>query len=347
MTRRKKIVHYVNQFFGQMGGEEYTDMPPLLKDEPIPLSKALGAQLGSDIEVCCTVIAGDNFMAENPAEGRRLLVKLIEGLGCDLFVAGPAFFAGRYGMACGELCKGVTEDLGIPSITAMYEENPGVDAYRSSVLIAPCGKSAGTMKEALQTLASLAKEVLSGRETYETPHFKQGRRLNVFAEKNGAERALDMLMKKVRKEPFTTEVPLPVFGKVAPAPGVKDIAGAKIALISTGGVVPYGNPDRMPTGNSQKWALSDISRLTGFEKGDWETVHAGYDVAFVDDDPDRLVPLDVAVDLVREGKLGVLHDKYLYTIGNTTAVANAKRFGEEMAAYLVEHGVDAAIMTST
>ena len=45
----------------------------------------------------------------------------------DVFIAGPAFNAGRYGVACGTICKAVEERLGIPVITGMYIENPGVD----------------------------------------------------------------------------------------------------------------------------------------------------------------------------------------------------------------------------
>jgi glycine reductase len=342
---RKKIVHYVNQFFGQIGGEEFTHIKPILKNEPVPLSVNLARQMGA--EICCTVIAGDNYMAENVVEGRKLIVDLIRDIDFDLFVAGPAFFAGRYGIACGAVCEAVSNELRKPAITAMHEENPGVSVYRSKVLIARCASSAAKMREALYNLSALADSVHSGNKMPECDYFKQGRRLNVFLEKIGAERALDMLMKKVRGESFVTEVPIPVFDKVPPAPAVRDLKGTKLALISTGGVVPFGNPDRMPTGNSQKWATSNIKGLRGFEKGDWETVHAGYDVARIDEDPDRLVPLDVAVDLVEQGVIGSLHDQYIYTVGNTTSVSNAKKFGQEIAAYLKENSVSEAIMTST
>ena len=48
----------------------------------------------------------------------------------DLFIAGPAFNAGRYGVACGTICKAVEEELNIPVITGMYKENPGVDMFK-------------------------------------------------------------------------------------------------------------------------------------------------------------------------------------------------------------------------
>ncbi len=41
----------------------------------------------------------------------------------DVFIAGPAFNAGRYGVACGTIATAVQEELGIPSLTGMYVEN--------------------------------------------------------------------------------------------------------------------------------------------------------------------------------------------------------------------------------
>ena len=38
----------------------------------------------------------------------------------DVFIAGPAFNAGRYGVACGTIAAAVQEELGIPAVTGMY-----------------------------------------------------------------------------------------------------------------------------------------------------------------------------------------------------------------------------------
>ena len=46
----------------------------------------------------------------------------------------------------------------------------------------------------------------------------QGFRVNVHTEKNGAERDVDMMIKKLRGEPYVTELPMPVFDRVKPAP---------------------------------------------------------------------------------------------------------------------------------
>ena len=54
-----------------------------------------------------------------------------------------------------------------------------------------------------------------------------------------------MLLKKLAGKPFVTEFPMPDFDRVEPNPAVKDIAHAKIALVTSGGIVPKGNPDHI------------------------------------------------------------------------------------------------------
>lgn len=49
----------------------------------------------------------------------------------------------------------------------------------------------------------------------------------------------------------------------------------------------------------------------------------------------------------KEGVIGSLHDYFYTTVGNGTAVANAKKYAAEIAQKLVADGVDAVILTST
>ena len=76
----------------------------------------------------------------------------------------PAFNAGRYGVACGTVCKAVEERLGIPSVTAEYEENPGVDMFRKDVIIVKTGNSAADMRKAVKNIASIVKKLATGEE---------------------------------------------------------------------------------------------------------------------------------------------------------------------------------------
>jgi glycine reductase len=68
---------------------------------------------------------------------------------------------------------------------------------------------------------------------------------------------------------------------------------------------------------------------------------------WANEDPHRILPLDVARALEREGAIGRLHGEFLVTVGNGTAVANARRFGVEWAADLRSSEVRAAILTAT
>ncbi len=48
----------------------------------------------------------------------------------------------------------------------------------------------------------------------------------------------------------------------------------------------------------------------------------------VNEDPDRVLPLDVMRELERERCIGLLHPYYYVTTGMATAVENARRFGQ-------------------
>ena len=92
-------------------------------------------------------------------------------------------------------------------------------------------------------------------------------------QKNGAERAVDMMIKKLRGEPYVTELPMPVFDRVKPAPAVKDMAHARIALITSGGIVPQGNPDHIPSANAGIYGIYDIENLDRLTSEGFMTVH--------------------------------------------------------------------------
>ncbi len=52
-------------------------------------------------------------------------------------------------------------------------------------------------------------------------------------------------------------------------------------------------------------------------------------------------------DLEKEGVIGKMHELFYTTVGNGTAVASAKKFGEEIGKRLLSAGVNAVILTST
>ena len=227
-----KIVHYINQFFAGIGGEEKADYTPELREGVVGPGMGLKAALGEDYEIVSTVICGDNYFGENLDAATDTIIEMVKKCEPDVFVAGPAFNAGRYGVACGTICKAVEERLGIPVITGMYIENPGVDMFRKDLIIVDTPNSAAGMPKVLPVMSALIKKMAAGEEILgpkEEGYIERGIRVNYFAEKRGSERALEMLVKKLKGEEYGTDLPMPKFDRVAPAEPVKDIKHAKIA----------------------------------------------------------------------------------------------------------------------
>ncbi len=345
-----RVVHYVNQFFGGIGGEDKADIPPRLVEGMVGPGKAVQAALGDQGEVVATVICGDNYFAENIDRASVEVIDLVRPYRPDLLVAGPAFNAGRYGIACGATCRMAQNELGIPAITGMYGENPGLDLYRRDVYIIQTRDSARGMAEAVAKMMTFAGKLLRkekiGRPA-EEGYFPRGQLVNEIADRTGAERVLDMLLAKLRGEPFESEVARPVYDRVKPAPRIKDIRSATIALVTDGGLVPKGNPDKIEMTAATRFGRYDIGGANSLVPGDYEVTHGGYDSTLVRQDPNRLVPVDAMRDLEREGVIGKLHDKFYSTTGLSSIVDIMKKVGQRIAESLKAEGVSGVILTST
>ena len=59
-----------------------------------------------------------------------------------------------------------------------------------------------------------------------------------------------------------------------------------------------------------------------------------------------MLPVDAMKLLEKEHAFGELYDHYFATVGNATAVANAKKFAIEVAQRMKLLGIQAAILTS-
>lgn len=345
-----RVVHYLNQFFGGIGGEDKADLPPRLIEGVVGPGRAIQAALGEQGEVVATVICGDNYFAENIEGACEEVRKLISSCQPDVLIAGPSFNAGRYGIACGAVCKMVQNQLGIPAVTGMYQENPGLDLYRKDVHIIRTTDSARGMVEAVNKMVNIARKFVDkekiGRPS-EEGYFSRGLLINETSDKIGAERVIDMLLLKVRGEPFESEVPRPMYDRVKPAPPIKEMGLATIALVTDGGLVPKGNPDKIEMIMATRFGRYDIKDVNTLNPAAYEVNHGGYDSAFVKQDPNRLVPVDVMRDLEREGVIGKLHDKFYSTTGLASIVEVMKNVGQGIAEALKAEGVSGVLLTST
>ena len=181
-----KVVHYINQFYGGIGGEEKADYKPEVVEGAKGPGMAFKAAFKDEAEIVATIICGDSYFNENMEEAKEAILDMIKQYEPDLFIAGPAFNAGRYGVAAGAITQIVQDELGIPALTGMYEENPGADMYKKHVYMAATKNSAAGMKDAIAIMAPLALKLARGEEIgspEEEGYLERGIRKNFFTEK--------------------------------------------------------------------------------------------------------------------------------------------------------------------
>jgi len=345
-----RVVHYLNQFFAGVGGEDKADQPPGAQDGALGPGRLLARALGDEAEVVGTVYCGDDYANEQGDEALAGILERIRGYEPNLVVAGPAFNAGRYGLACGQVCAAVQETLGVAAVTAMYPENPAVEFHRKQIYIVPAGISAAQMAPAVEGLARLGLKLARG-ERLGLPaaegYLPRGLRFTELDDRSAAARAVEMLLRRLHDEPFETEWPLPEYDRVTPPSAIKDLSKAKVALITSGGIVPKNNPDRIESTFATKWLKYSLAGVTGLTAQEWQSVHGGYDTTNANADPNRVLPIDVVREFEREGVIGELHDEYFMTVGSGMSTDDARRFAHEMADELRDAEVDAVIFTAT
>lgn len=344
-----RVVHYINQFFANIGGEEMAHVPPEIREGAVGPGMALQQAWNGNAAIVATVVCGDSYYAEHEGKARERILEWVKEAKPDIFIAGPAFNAGRYGYACANIALAVQEELNIPVLTGMYEENPGAD-FKDKILIVSTSNSAAGMRKAAPAMAALALKLMKGEEigpSVAEGYMPNGIRKNFFEKERGAKRAVSMLISKLNGKPFVTEFPMPSFDRVAPNPPVMDMSRATVALCTSGGIVPKGNPDRIEASSASRYGEYSIEGVDRLTKDTYETAHGGYDPVYANEDPNRVLPVDVLRQLERGGKIGKLHDVFYSTVGNGTSVAASKAYAAEFAKKLKDANVDGVIMTST
>ena len=345
-----RVVHYVNQFFAGIGGEDRASEPPGVRAGVVGPCQVLQRVLGASAEVVATVYCGDDFFAEHEEDAAATVVGLIGRHQPDLVVAGPAFNAGRYGFACGRICRAVEDILEIPAVTGMYPDNPAVELYRPSLYIVVSGPNAVSMPATLERMAGLGLKRARGErlgQPGDEGYLARGMRFTEVASQSAAERAVDMLLASVRGEAWQTEWPLPDYDRVSPPTPIKDIRRATIALVTSGGIVPKGNPDRIESTYATKWKKYSLAGVAALTPDGWQSIHGGYDTTRANEDPNRVLPVDVLRELEAEGAIGRLLDQYWVFVGSGASTTNARRFAEQMADELRDSSVEGVIFTAT
>jgi glycine reductase complex component B subunit gamma len=295
-------------------------------------------------------MCGDGYFGEHEEAVAAQVREYLRDLKPDVFLAGPAFRSGRYGLACGRLCL-EAEQLGIPAVTGMHEENPGSDLYRPQHLyIIATATSAVGMQAALQRMTALALKRVRGvplGSAAEEGFLPRAVRRTVRTGTPAAARAVEMALKKWRGDPYTSELTVETFEVIPPPPPLSDPRKTLFALVTESGLVPRGNPDRLPSATATHWAKYSIAGMDRLVAGAWDGVHGGYDNSAALQDPNRVVPLDAVRALEREGIIGELLGELFVTVGNLGSLNAMKRIGAEIANTLVQRGVGAVILPAT
>ena len=156
-----------------------------------------------------------------------------------------------------------------------------------------------------------------------------------------------MLLAKLSGVAFESEIPRI---ELAPHPipaAIQDLSHATLAIVTEGGLVPKGNPDRLESSRGTKYFKYSIKERDDLKPGEFEAMHTGYDTSTVNADPDRLIPLDAMRRLERAGNFGRLHDYYYVTTGTGAMPAKMQELGVGIAEELSASGVNGVVLTAT
>ena len=350
MVETLRVVHYLNQFFGGIGAEEHANIPLQVEEGAVGPGRAVQQMLGGRGTVVATFVCGDNYFVEEGEQAAVAARQALEHYAPDLVLAGPAFDAGRYGVACAQMCA-VAKEAGVPAVTGMYPENPGYTTFRRELVCVPTGTRATEMQAILTRMIELGVKLARGEElgpAAKEGYLPTGLRKSVVSQQPGWERAIDMLEARVHERPYASEVLLQQYETVPPPPPVKDLGQVTLGLVTSGGLVPRGNPDGQVSGFAQEAFRYSIEGQKALSTEDWESVHGGFNPHILNTKkPSYVLPLPVLRELEAEGKIGAIYPYFFSTVGNGTAVSQAKQMGAQIAQEFKRAQIRAALLVAT
>ncbi|MBI4523395.1 MAG: glycine/betaine/sarcosine/D-proline family reductase selenoprotein B [Deltaproteobacteria bacterium] len=351
---KARVIHYINQFFAGKGGEEKADLTVQVIEGSVGPGKRLQVLLGGAAEIVATVYCGDNYFNEHTDEALSSIRQITQDWNVGLVVAGPAFASGRYGVACAEVCHFLSASLEIDCVTGFHPENPATEILRQyrnrRVFAFPTAEVVVGMESALSKMAKYLLKLAAGEvigPPSEEGYMDQGFRRDFFVNKNGAERAVAMLLDKLAGRPFITEIPVESIEEIPAPRRILDPSDICLTLATTSGVVPRGNPEMFRGYQNTRWAKFPIGKLNSMQDAQWEVIHGGINTEFIRGNANYGVPLDVCRDLERKGVFGRLNPFFYATSGARGLVSVMNGIGREIALDMKAEGVNAVLMVST
>ncbi len=349
-----RVMHYLNQFFAGIGGEDKAGTPLDFREGALGPGKRLQSLLGDSAKIVVTAYCGDNYFSEHTDRVLEAIGQIAKRYDVTVVVAGPAFSAGRYGFACAEVCHYLSTSAGLRCVGGMFIENPGVDSYQQykdrEAFLMPTSDAITGMEDALLRIANFAARLARGSKIgspAEGGYIPKGYRVIELKSKPGADRAVDMLLNKIAGRSFSTEIPVENLEPITVPPRVSNLKNACLALVSTSGVVPKGNPDGFKGNRNTQWKKYSIDKLDSMKNGGWEVMHGGYNTQFIKDNPNYAVPLDVFRKLENEGVFGRIYQYFYATTGSGGLISAMQNIGREIVSDMKDAGVSSALLVST
>ena len=126
---------------------------------------------GDEAEIVGTIVCGDSYFGENTDKVKPEILKKVAELKPDLFIAGPAFNAGRYGFACATIAAAFRKSFTSLLLQVCMLRTPGADEAKSKIYIVSTKNSAAGMRDAVKKMAPLGLKLARGEKI----GFLQGR----------------------------------------------------------------------------------------------------------------------------------------------------------------------------
>lgn len=131
------------------------------------------------------------------------------------------------------------------------------------------------------------------------------------------------------------------------APPIADLKKARLALVTTAGIVAPGNPDGFKTARNTRWKKYPIDKMESMKDASWDVWHGGYNTIFMHENPNYGVPLDMCREIEREGVFGQIYPYFYGTPGNLALISAMQAIGMEILGDMKAEGIDAALLVST
>jgi len=349
-----RVMYYINQFFAGIGGEEKADVQLDYHNGPLGPGNRLQVLLEDAAEIVVTVHCGDNYFSEHRDEVLASILEISNDYNVKIVIAGPAFLAGRYGFACVEVCHFLSTAVDLYCVTGMSADNPAVLGYKQykdkRVFLFPTSDTTAGMDDALRTMASFVSKLAAGVErglASEEGYIPRGIRVPSVANKSGAQRSIDTLLRKIAGYSVDTEIAFEISEIVPAAPPLVNLKHAHIALISTAGVHTAGNPYGFKALSNTQWRKYFVGDLNSMQDGRWCVIHGGTSTMFMSDNPNYAVPLDVCRELEKEGMFASLYSNFYGTTGVAASVPAMQAIGREIVGDMKAEGVNGALLVST